>query len=190
VTRARNEFILADLVAARAESMPDLEVLTFEHLSVDGGATPDEVRTFADLHRNANCIAAALTARGIKPGDRFALMMRNHPEFVEAMIAASITGAVFVPIDPRTRGDKLAFLLANSGCGGIVCAEYCLPELEAVRERLPDLRWTLVRETTLRDVLSRSAATVDARVDDPNAPLQIMYTSGTSGDPKGIVGAN
>jgi len=188
--RAPNELILADLVAARAEAHPDLEVLTFEHLSLDGGATPDEVRTFSDLHRNANRIAAALVERGVKPGDRFALMMRNHPEFVEAMIAASVTGAVFVPIDPRTRGDKLGFMLANSGCSGIVCADYCLPAVDAVRARVPDLRWTLVRETTLQEVLSRDVATVDSRVDDPNAPLQIMYTSGTTGDPKGIVGAN
>lgn len=188
--RARNELILADLIAARAEATPDLDVLTFEHSSVDGGATPDEVRTFADLQRNANRIAAEIVARGVKPGDRFAIMMRNHPEFVEAMVAASITGAVFVPIDPRTRGDKLAFVLANSGCAGILCAEYCEAEVAAVRGRLPDLRWTLVRETTLREVLARDVATVDVRVDDPNAPLQIMYTSGTTGDPKGIVGAN
>jgi crotonobetaine/carnitine-CoA ligase len=188
--RPRNEFILADLVAARAEATPDLDVLTFEHLSIDGATTPDEVRTFADLQQNANRIAVALVERGVSPGDRFAVMMRNHPEFVEAMIAASITGAVFVPIDPRTRGDKLAFMLANSGCTGIVCADYCLGELDAIRDRVPDLRWTLVRGTTLQEVLGRDVDTVDVRIDDPNAPLQIMYTSGTTGDPKGIVGAN
>ncbi|MCC6763913.1 MAG: AMP-binding protein [Deltaproteobacteria bacterium] len=188
--RPRNEFILAELIAARAEATPDLDVLTFEHPGGDGGAAADEVRTFADLHAHANRIAAALVERGVKPGDRFALMMQNHPEFVETMIAASISGAIFVPIDPRTRGDKLAFMLANSGCAGIVCGEPCLPEVEAVRARLPDLRWTLVRETTLREVLARTAATVDVRAGDADAPLQIMYTSGTTGDPKGIVGAN
>jgi len=190
VVRARNELILADLIAARAETHPDLDVLTFEHLSLDSGATPDEVRTFADLHRNAHRMAAALVARGVRPGDRFALMMRNHPEFVEAMIAASITGAIFVPIDPRTRSEKLAFMLVDSGCVGIVCAEYCFPELEPIRARLPALRWTLVRETTLQDALTQDVASMDVRVEDANAPLQIMYTSGTTGDPKGIVGSN
>ena len=47
--RERNELILADLIPIRAEQQPDLDVLTFEHLSLDGGATPDEVRTYADL---------------------------------------------------------------------------------------------------------------------------------------------
>jgi len=55
--RERSEMILADLIQLRAEKNPDLDVLTFEHLSLDGGATPDEVRTFADLAENANRIS-------------------------------------------------------------------------------------------------------------------------------------
>jgi crotonobetaine/carnitine-CoA ligase len=202
--RACSELILADLIQIRTEQQPDLDVLTFEHLSLDDGATPDEVRTYADLYTNANRIAAGLIARGLAPGDRFAIMMRNHPEFVETMIAASITGGVFVPIDPRARGDKLAYMLANAGCSGIICADYCLSQIESVRGQLPDLQWILAVETkedaaplaafrgveSLRDVLDKNVATVDVRVDSPDAPLQIMYTSGTTGDPKGIVGAN
>jgi crotonobetaine/carnitine-CoA ligase len=202
--RERNELILADLIQVRAEQRPDLDVVTFEHLSLDGGATADEIRTYADLCTNANRLAAGLIAKGFQRGDRYALMMRNHPEFVEAMIAASITGGVFVPVDPRTRGDKLAYMLQNSGCCGIICADYCLPELAAVRKQLSDLKWVLALESaeagaplsafsgvdSLRDMLSRAATTVDVRIDSPDAPLQIMYTSGTTGDPKGIVGEN
>jgi crotonobetaine/carnitine-CoA ligase len=205
--RERNDLILADLIQIRAEQQPDLDVLTFEHLSLDSGATPDEVRTFADLHTNANRLAAGLLRAGMAPGDRFALMMRNHPEFVEAAIAASITGTIFVPIDPRTRGEKLAYVLNNAGCSGIICADYGLAEIDAVRRELPDLKWLLALETvdalgsgpslssfhgvdSLADVLSTPVATVDVRVDSAEAPLQIMYTSGTTGDPKGIVGAN
>ncbi|NIV50252.1 MAG: AMP-binding protein, partial [Gammaproteobacteria bacterium] len=62
--------------------------LTFEHLSLDGGKTPDEIRTYADLQTHGNRIAAELVRRGLERGDRFALMMRNHPEYVETMIAA------------------------------------------------------------------------------------------------------
>jgi len=202
--RQRNELILADLIAIRAEQKPDVDVLTFEHLSVDGCATPDEVRTFVGLHMNANRIAADLLRKGIQPGDRFGIMMRNHPEFVESMIAASITGAVFVPIDPRTRGDKLAYMLTNSGSSGLVCADYCLPEIDAVWRNLPALKWVLAIETgegaapvsafsgvaPLEEVLARPAETVDVRAESPDAPLQIMYTSGTTSDPKGVVGLN
>jgi len=120
--RERNEMILADLIAIRAEQHPDLDVLTFEHPCSAQSGQPgnlgeasEALRSYAELQSNANAIAAALIARGIEPGDRFALMMRNHPEFVETMIAASVTASVYVPIDPRTRARQLAYMLAKSG---------------------------------------------------------------------------
>ena len=60
-------------------------------------------------------------------------MMRNHPEFVESMVAASITATAFVPVDPRTRGEKLVYMLRNAGCRGVVCADYCLLEVSRAR---------------------------------------------------------
>ncbi len=204
--RERNEWILADMIEARAEATPDLDVLTFEHLSLDGGATPDEVRTYADLHRNANRIAAALIARGMERGDRFGLMMRNHPEYVEAMIAASVSGCVFVPIDPRTRGEKLAYMLANAGCRGVICTDYCLTEVARARRDVAGVDWVLGLDTgegseavaldavpgvdSLREVLDRPAGTLEPRLEGGDDPLQIIYTSGTTGDPKGVVFQN
>lgn len=204
MTRERHETILADLIALRAEDRPDLDVLTFEHLSLDGGATPDEVRTYADLADNANRIAAGLLDRGVAAGDRFAIMMGNHPEFVETMIAASIVGAVFVPIDPRTRGDKLVYMLRAAGCEGLVSTDGCLAAVDAVRAELDGLRWVLAVDTgtdgadlaaarwaePMAALLEHAVPTVNVRADDPETPLQIMYTSGTTGDPKGIVGTN
>ena len=201
--RERNESLLADLVASRADARPDLDVLTFEHLSL-GDGSPDEVRSYADLHRNAQRIAAWLVARRLARGERFALMLRNHPEFVETMIAASTTACVTVPIDPRTRGEKLAYTLRNSGCRGIVCADYCLEAVRAVRSRVPDLGWALVLESgegaapvplgegevQLGAVLTGPETTVDVRLRSPDDPLQIIYTSGTTGDPKGVVFPN
>jgi crotonobetaine/carnitine-CoA ligase len=201
--RERNEMILADLVASRAEQTPDLDVLTFERWSLGMEELPDEVRTYAALHENANRIAAALIRHGLQPGERFGLMLRNHPEFVETMIAASVTACVFVPIDPRTRGEKLAYMLRQSGCRGVICADYCLEQIHAVHADVPDLKWTLVLETreasepvplrhaeSLNAVLDKRVATVDVRLENPNDPLQIIYTSGTTGDPKGVVFLN
>jgi crotonobetaine/carnitine-CoA ligase len=198
--RERNELILADLIAVRAEQKPDLDVLTFERWSLGDGTLPDQVRTYAQLHENGNRIAAALVERGLQPGDRFALMMRNHPEFVETMIAASITGCVAVPIDPRTRGEKLAYTMSNSGCVGAVCADYCIDLIRDVRAKLPGLKWLLCLESEeegdLKDaqplgaVLEAPATSVDVRLSTPEDPLQIIYTSGTTGDPKGVVFPN
>jgi crotonobetaine/carnitine-CoA ligase len=204
--RERNEMVLADLIQIRAEQKPELDVLTFEHLSLDGGATPDEVRSFADLATNGNRLAAALIERGMERGDRFALIMRNHPEFVEVMIAASITGCIFVPIDPRTKGEKLAYMLRNAGCRGVVCADYSLREVLSAQRDNAEIGWVLALESgegsdalplseasgveSLGEVLAKPASTVEVRLEGPNDPLQIIYTSGTTGDPKGVVFPN
>lgn len=203
--REPNPMILADLVRDKAARRPDFEVLTFEHLSLDGEATPDEVRTYAALAANGDRVAAALLAHGLGRGERFGLMMRNHPEFVETMIAASLTGCVLVPIDPRTRGEKLAFMLRDARCRGIVCADYCLEQVLAVRGQCPELGWVLALETgegvaagtvaaapgvdSLRAALAGPPVAVSPRL-QPGDPLQIIYTSGTTGDPKGVVFPN
>ena len=200
--RERNEAILADLVAARAEEVPDFDVVTFD----GGGVRPHEVRTYADLWRNGNRVAAALIAKGLAKGDRFALMMRNHPEFIETMVAASVSGGVFVPIDPRTRGEKLAYTLRNSECRGIICADYTLAQVAAVRRDVPNLEWILVLESReepdsmntgdvpgaepFAPLLDAPERYVDVRVETPGDPLEIIYTSGTTGDPKGVVCSN
>ncbi|MBW2385777.1 MAG: AMP-binding protein, partial [Deltaproteobacteria bacterium] len=171
-----------------------------EHQSLDGGETADEVRTYADLHENANRLAAGMQARGIECGDRVAVMLRNHPEFVEIAIACGILGALIVPIDPRTRRDKLGFMLRKAGCRGIVCAAEAIAQLPEDAAVAPQLEWVWLidaaavparlRSDPIRETLEKAVPTVDVCVDSPDAPLQIMFTSGTTGDPKGIVGDN
>ena len=197
MARERSEAFLTDIIATRAERNGDFPVLTFECAEKE-----DESRTFGQLRERSNSLAAELVARGLERGDRFGLMMRNHPEFVESMIAASTSATVFVPIDPRTRGDKLAYTLRNSGCKGVLVADYGMPQLEEVRAELPELGFVLVLESgedgapslsdlpnveSLNEVLRKPAATVDPRTQSPADPFQIIYTSGTTGDPKGVV---
>ena len=83
--------ILANLVATRAEERPDGELLTFVHID-SHGEMQEESRTYADLWRHGSQLAGALTAAGMGVGDNFALVMQNHPEFVDVMVASSICG--------------------------------------------------------------------------------------------------
>jgi carnitine-CoA ligase len=193
----RTENILANLIANRAETMPDLPVLTIE----GAGVRPDEVRTYRQLWQNGQRLARRLLEQGLKPGEHFALLMANHAEFVDAMVAASISGTVFVPIDPRTKGDKLAFMLDNARCKGVIAGDYALDNLSDVRGKLPDMAWVMglrsneqisaVRDhpevVPYEDVMSDAVSNLEIATCDPESAMQMIFTSGTTGDPKGIV---
>lgn len=193
----RPDTILAALIANRVETMPDRDVLTIE----GAGVRPDEVRTYRQLWENGQRLAQVLIDRGLHPGEHFALLMANHAEFIEAMVAASISGTVFVPIDPRTKGDKLAYMLDHAQCRGAIAADYALDNLAAVRGTLKQLSWVIGLETDegarplsdFPDVLSYRAARPEQVPElpiltrDPESPMQLIFTSGTTGDPKGIV---
>jgi carnitine-CoA ligase len=191
-----NEQILANLIRARAAAEPDLDVLTFVDVAADGSLV-DETRTYAQLWQNGQRIAAALKALGMRAGDTFAMVMDNHPEFVDLMVASSILGTIFVPIDPRTRGDKLGYMLDFAECKGAVVADGALEEVREVWGGRAD-RWILPLNggpgagPTLRRILGAELPVPPLEVEsrDHEATMQILYTSGTTGDPKAIVTAH
>ena len=189
--------ILANLVATRAEDRPNQELLTFVHIGANG-ELQQETRTYAELWHNGCQLAGALSAVGMGEGDNFALVMQNHPEFVDVMVASSICGTVFVPVDPRTRGDKLAYMLNFPDCRGAIVADYALQSVLAVLDRAPRLEWLWVLSTAAAGDLPKSPVPLQWLADgtgevpisisgDPAAPMQMLFTSGTTGDPKAIV---
>jgi len=194
-----DQLILARMIEDWRGRDPDRRVLTFVEIGSDGQFL-DDSRTYHQLWCNGQCVATALIEAGMEKGDRFAIMMQNHPEFVDAMVGSSIAGTILVPIDPRTRGRKLRYMLEFAECSGIVVADYALNHLAEVIDDLPHLRWIWVlgvnrlsipelhRQT--RDFADLMAAPVTdqaIRPEDPTEPMQMLYTSGTTGDPKAIL---
>ena len=193
----RPDNVLANVIVNRAETLPDFSVLTIE----GGGVRADEVRTYRELWDNAQRLARVLIDQGLEPGEHFALLMANQAEFVEAMVAASIAGVVFVPIDPRTKGDKLHFMLDSARCRGVIAADYALDNLAGVRGELPNLRWVIGLATdesprplsehpgvsALHRLLPADVPRLPIRATDPDGAMQLIFTSGTTGDPKAIV---
>ena len=192
--------IFANLIEAKKNESPDLDVLTFATLAVDGSIS-SEVRTYKNLWDNGQRLANALQRAGMAKGDRFALLMQNHPEFVDAMVASSLIGSVFVPIDPRTEGDKLKYMIEFSGCKGVICADYCHRNLEKVAGKIDALEWIWVMRTGEMPVVSSSDKRIgdftevqagdfdemESRVESPTEIMQMLYTSGTTGDPTAIL---
>lgn len=186
---------LCELVAGWAQKAPDRPVLTVDV----GPGIADEVRTYRQLWDNGRRLAASLQGLGLQRGQHFALLLANHPAFVEAMIAAGLTGTVFVPIDPRTRGDKLQYMLSHAECRGVIAADYALATLDEVRDRTPGIGWVVALETPeqgaplpawARSYASLLQSAEPAAVFTPavaESPMQLLYTSGTTGDPKAIL---
>ena len=185
---------LATEMAKKMEEKPDFPVLTFEN-----GDYPDEVVTYRSLFENGGRLAHALLQKGIGQGDTFAVIMKNHPEFVYSMLAASMTGAVLVPIDPRSKGEKLQYQLSDSGAKGIIYTNEMTGQVEPVLKSLPDLKVIGViykpgfdqPVNSLYPVLNEILAglypgPVTQPKSDPGVPLEIIYTSGTTGNPKGV----
>ncbi len=180
---------------ARAEASPDLGIITFEN-----GALADEMLTYADIVGKGRKLAQALQGQGIGKGDVFALLMRNHPEFIYALYAATLSGAVLLPIDPRTRGDRLRYVLKDSKAKGLILTAEFLGAMEEVLPDLPGLKVVGVAHKQgmpgpsaatyqdLADILTGpEAPPPHDRSDRIDGPMEIIYTSGTTGDPKGVV---
>ena len=197
-----DQLIIANLIAARRAMSPHLDVLTFVDIGPTGEYV-DEVRTYDDLWANGQRVAATLDDEGMGMGEAFAIVAQNHPEFVDAMVGSSIAGTVFVPIDPRIRGKKLAYMLDFAGCRGVVIGDYAAAHLRDVLDDCPQLEWVWViatqskqlparcgdlRVRSFTDVLARSrTADLPVRVSAADTPMQMLYTSGTTGDPKAIL---
>jgi len=189
-----NQAIASHLVEIRAEEMPDREIFVFER-----GEHGDEVLTYKTLYEKSNKLARLLLDNGIGNGDVFAVFMRNYPEFAYGLLAGTTIGAVMVPVDPRSRGDRLRFLLTNSNAKAVIASGECLEQIAEVAGDLPNVKFISIAYQRDQQVPVSSAfhalnetleadswKVVEQQVMDVRHPMQIIYTSGTTGDPKGV----
>ncbi|HET6966600.1 MAG TPA: long-chain fatty acid--CoA ligase [Acidimicrobiales bacterium] len=154
--------------AARAARSPNRRALTFE------GAT----WTYAEMQVRIDRMAADLQAGGVCHGDRVAFLGLNQPAFFEAMFGAARLGAVFVPLNFRLTTPELAFIIEDAGVHTLVVDDAHRPLVEGVPVR------------RLMEAESDRSAVTPLASPDPVAPDEvavIMYTSGTTGRPKGAM---
>jgi len=175
---------------------PDKTALIFVN---DDGS--DERLTYADIFENTHKISRALIKAGVGRGDTFALVMRNHPEFLYSLAAALSLGAIVVPIDPRSKGAKLAFQINNTQCKGIIVSDEFLENIREIEKDIsgvPVIGVAYKRHhgipvhpayPVLNEILEKESGTPPDQVLplDLKRPVQIIHTSGTTGDPKGVI---
>ena len=139
-----------------------------------------------------------LAALGVQPGDRVAIWAHNIPEWVISMLAIAKLGAVFVPVDPGAGQDDLKYILGQAECVALLttgdladrAVSLHIPSLKSVIVFSPkphegSIPWpelmTMGDQANLEKILKMEKAV------HPDDPVAIMYTSGTTGQPKGVV---
>jgi acetyl-CoA synthetase len=163
-------------------------------LCFEDGARRAARYTFGALSETCNRFANALRALGVARGDVVAIAGSQRPETAIAHMASYRLGAVALPISRLFGDDALRYRLAHSGARAIVVEPEAAGRLESIRNELPELRHVIVAGGTgpgiSFDALTADGAPICAAAPTgPEDPLILMYTSGTTGNPKGVLHA-
>jgi acyl-CoA synthetase (AMP-forming)/AMP-acid ligase II len=165
----------------------------------------DERVSFEGWFRAVAVLAAHLRELGVTKGDRVALAMRNLPEWPVAFFAITTIGAICVPLNAWWTGPELQYGLDNSGAKVLICDAERLVRIAPHRADLPGLAQVVVaRADGAPDGAARMEDVIGAVADWPNLPdvdlpgaeiapddpATILYTSGTTGNPKGALGTH
>jgi fatty-acyl-CoA synthase len=170
---------------------PDKPAIIFE----------EEQITYAELNQRANKASCWLQSLGIEKGDRVAVMLNNCPEFIELFLACARLGAIFVPLNFRSAPPELDYFLKNCRPRLFVFGREFIDNVKKLdfEDTRPQVLLSSVgkalTDTAVLDFIGESAV-FDGRKPflsrslgptDPEEPQVIMYTSGTTGRPKGAV---
>ncbi|WP_375001792.1 long-chain-fatty-acid--CoA ligase [Aeromicrobium sp. CTD01-1L150] len=176
---------LSDFHQYRAETDPDGACWTYL----------DRTWTWAEAWDDVRRLAGALQAAGIGHGDRIATLDKNNPAILTATQACCLLGSANAVVNWRLAGDELDYVINDSGARVLLVGQELMPQLQLIRDQLTTVeRIIVIGDGTDGDgvdeyrPLLASATPVDRQDDvDPHDPCLVMYSSGTTGRPKGVV---
>ena len=143
---------------------------------------------FFQLKEETLKLAWALLRLGVKPGEKVAIYLPNCPEYVFSYLAVFSIGAVGVPLDFMLKTDELVSCLEHSETRVLIALSKPDISFEKIKSLLPNLTQIFtVNSEVYQQIMSHSPLPLPKRTIDESAPALIMYTSGTTGRPKGIL---
>lgn len=168
---------------ATVAQMPGNIALVFEDKRID----------YAEFARAVDAVVAQFMACGIQRGDRIALLLGNRPAFAYALLAIARLGAIAVPMNTRQRAPEIAYMLGHCGAVALVFDSACaaeLPEAAGLASLHSYFRvddgWQLLPDERSTACPAASALIEPALIAEQDA-FCILYTSGTTGKPKGAM---
>lgn len=151
----------------------------------------ERVTHYADLDRRVNQAANGLSGL-VEPGERVAVLAKNSDSYFELLLGAAKCGAVLVAVNWRLAGPEVEYILKDSEAAVLFVDPSFLPLLDGIRDRLPRLARVLVLEAGEDDPADYfrwrdgQSAAPPGHTADPGADVIQLYTSGTTGRPKGV----
>jgi fatty-acyl-CoA synthase len=171
---ATTDVSLDGWLSQRASRSPERLALTFE----------GETWTYATFERQIAGVAGTLRAGGVTRGDRVGYLGFNHPAFLVALFAANRLGAIFVPLNFRLTGPEIEFIVNDAGIHTLLVGDEHRALAAGVRERL------CCKRHLFADSPPGGAPVSPERASSADDVAVIMYTSGTTGRPKGAMLTN
>ncbi|MGV9711522.1 acyl-CoA synthetase [Gordonia sp. NPDC003424] len=173
---------LGSWIARRAAIGPDRPAITFE----------GQTESFGDFADRVDRLSAALVAGGIGRGDRVGYLGLNHPMFLTALFATARAGAIFVPLNFRLTAPELAFILDDAGVHTLIVAAEYTDLIDSISDGMPSLTRRIAVTSasgweSAEDVIAAHEPLPEPAHPKPGEVALIMYTSGTTGRPKGAM---
>lgn len=174
---------------------------TAEFLQISSYAVPDRTAvvsgqtrlTYTELADRVNRLATALQQRGVSRGAKVAIMAVNSNQYIELYYACARLGATFVPLNYRAKQEELTYMINTAEASVLAVGERYLSLLAAIRPSLTTISTTICVDAQVEGMLnqdrlieSTEPEEIDVAVDDSDATI-LMYTSGTTALPKGVV---
>ena len=150
----------------------------------------ETVWSYREFARRVSEVGAGLQAGGVEPGDVVGVILPNCLEYLEAWWGVLWAGAVFNPVNPAFTGREAAQILSDSGASVVICRTEFAEALERHRAELPMLQRVITVASRPDDPLGAlrgNGSLAEPVAVDPDALVHLVYTSGTTGRPKGAM---